>query len=75
MEALTLSNQETIARTRELLSRAEVNERKADDQDVRTAIEFGKLQVQQADIENSLVMNELQDRRLDLDERRVDIET
>jgi hypothetical protein len=74
MEALTLSNQETIARTRELLSRAEVNERKADDQDVRTAIEFGKLQVQQADIENSLVMNELQDRRLDLDERRVEIQ-
>ena len=74
MEALTLSNQETIARTRELLSRSEVNERKADDQDVRTAIEFGKLQVQQADIENSLVMNELQDRRLDLDERRVEIQ-
>ena len=74
MEALTLANQKTIAETRELLSRSEVNERKADDQDVRTAIEFGKLQVQQADIENSIAMNELQDRRLDLDERRVDIQ-
>jgi hypothetical protein len=74
MEALTLANQKTIAETRELLSRAEVNERKADDQDIRTAIEFGKLQVQEGDLINTQQQNILQDRRLDLDERRVEIQ-
>ena len=74
MEALTLANQKTIAETRELLSRAEVNERRADDQDIRTAIEAGKLQVQQGDLLNTQQQNILQDRRLDLDERRVEIQ-
>lgn len=72
-EALTLANQKTIAETRELLSRAEVNERRADDQDVRTGIEVGKLQVQQMDLENTRVQNELNDRRLDIQERQVEL--
>lgn len=71
MQAITLDNQKTIAETRELLSRAEVNERKADDQDIRTSIEFGKLQVQEGDLQNTKEANELQERRLEIEERRV----
>lgn len=71
MEAITLENQKTIAETRELMSRAEVNERKADDSEVRTAIEFGKLQVQEGDLVNTQEQNRLQERRLDLQERQI----
>lgn len=72
-EAITLDNQKTLAEIRELLSRAEVNERKADDQDVRTAIEHGKLKVQEGDLFNTQVQNQLNDRRLDLQERQIEL--
>jgi hypothetical protein len=73
MEALTLQNQKTIAETRELLSRAEVNERKADDSDVRTSIEIGKLELQQGDLINTMEQNELNERRVDLQERQLEL--
>lgn len=72
LEAITLENQKTIAETRELLARAQVGERKADDAEVRTLVEVGKLQVQQGDLVNTQEQNRLQERRLDLQERQIE---
>jgi hypothetical protein len=73
LESITLSNQKLLAETRELLSRAEVNERKADDSEVRTSIELGKLNVQQSDLFNTQEQNDLNARRIDLQERQLEL--
>lgn len=73
LESITLSNQKLLAETRELLSRAEVNERKADDSEVRTSIELGKLNVQQSDLFNTQEQNDLNARRIDLQERQFEL--
>lgn len=73
LEAITLENQRTIAETRELLARAEVQERKADDQDIRTSIEAGKLKAQLMDIENTSEQNEIGRDRVDLQRETLEL--
>jgi hypothetical protein len=73
MESLTVDNQKVLAEIRELLARAEVQERKADDAAQRTQIELGKLASQIADLENTKEANEINSRRVDLQERALQI--
>jgi hypothetical protein len=73
LESITLTNQKTIAEIRELMARAEVNERKADDQDKRTGIEAGKLAVQVADLENTRDQNEINEERLELQREQLEL--
>jgi hypothetical protein len=73
LESITVGNQKILAEIRELLARAEVNERKADDQDSRTQIEIGKLAVQIEDLQNTSRQNDLNERRVDLQEEQLEL--
>lgn len=72
LETLTVDNQETLAKIRNLLEEAGLFARKADDQDRRTDIEAAKVAVAVGDLENTAEANRLQDRRLDLQERTIE---
>jgi hypothetical protein len=73
LERIQVDNRKILAEIREIISKADLNEVKADDAEIRTTIEAGKLQVAVAELENFSEQNEIADRRLDLQEKQLEL--
>jgi multidrug efflux pump subunit AcrA (membrane-fusion protein) len=74
LEASLLENQKTIAETRKLLNEALVAARKAGVEERKQDGEEARILLQLEELEESRLANQLDSRRLDLEERRVEID-
>lgn len=73
-QAVLLENQKTMAETRKLLNEALVAARKADLEERKQDGEEARILLQLSELEEARVANDLDRKRLDLEERRVEID-